>query len=94
MTAKKFQPGHGYTREDWDAVDSPELTREELAQARPFSEAFPELAANMRRRGRPKLDDAKEAVTLRVSPRTLAKFKALGDDWRKRMSEVLDKAEL
>ena len=95
MIAKKFEPGHGYTKEDWEAVDSPELTREELARARPFAEVFPELAANMRRRaGRPKLDDAKEAVTLRLSPRAMRKFKALGDDWRKRMSDILEKAEL
>lgn len=95
MTDKKFEPGHGYTQEDWDAVDSPELTQEQLAQAKPFAEVFPELAANFRRRaGRPKLDDAKEAVTLRLAPQTLARFKAQGDDWRKRMSEILDKAEL
>lgn len=94
MTEKKFVPGRGYTQEDWDAVDSSELTEEELATARPFAEVFPRMAADIqaRRVGRPKLDDAKEAVTLRLSPRTLARFKALGDDWRKRMSEVLDRA--
>ena len=39
-----FEPGRGYTREDWDeAMDDAESTDEELAQARPFAEAFPEL---------------------------------------------------
>lgn len=91
----KFEPGRGYTQQDWDAVDSPELTEEELATARPFAEVFPEMAAAIRAsRGRPKLDDAKEAVTLRLAPKTLEKFKALGDDWRRRMSEILDKAEV
>ena len=46
-----FEPGRGYyTREDWDAVmDDAESTDEELAQARPFAEAFPELAEAIRR---------------------------------------------
>ncbi|WP_245296610.1 hypothetical protein [Rhizobium bangladeshense] len=45
----EFQPGRGYTKEDWDAVDSPELTDEELAKARPFREALPDLAASIDR---------------------------------------------
>ncbi|MQT12030.1 hypothetical protein F0357_04975 [Rhizobiales bacterium Sp-1] len=49
-TLSAFQPGRGYTKEDWDDVDSPELTDEELATGRPFAEAFPELAATIRRR--------------------------------------------
>ncbi len=40
-TLKEFQPGRGYTKEDWDAVDSPELTDEELALMRPASEVLP-----------------------------------------------------
>lgn len=95
MSTKAFVPGRGYSREDWDAVDSPELTDEQLAQGRPFSEVHPELAANMRRSaGRPRLDNAKQAVTLRLSPDTLSKFEALGPDWRSRMAEVLDKANV
>ena len=74
--------------------DAPEATDEELAQARPFAEAFPELAAAIRRsRGRPKLDAPKEAVTLRLDPETLARFKAKGEDWRARMSDILDHAD-
>ncbi|MBY3597553.1 hypothetical protein [Rhizobium bangladeshense] len=45
----EFQPGRGYTKEDWDAVDSPELTDEELAKVRPFREALPDLAASIDR---------------------------------------------
>lgn len=44
---KEFDPEHakthGYTRADWDAVDTPEATDEELAQARPFKDVLPEL---------------------------------------------------
>lgn len=75
--------------DDWESTD------EELAQAVPFVEAFPELAESIRRsRGRPKLNDAKAAVTLRVKPGTIERFKATGKDWRAKMSSALDKAKL
>lgn len=50
MTKKKdtFEPGRGYSREDWDAVESPEATDDQLARARPFGEAFPELAERLK----------------------------------------------
>jgi hypothetical protein len=38
---KTFKPGQGYTMEDWDAVQSPELTDEQMAEAKPFAEIFP-----------------------------------------------------
>lgn len=75
--------------------DAPEATDEQLAQAKPFAEAFPDLAESIKRsRGRPKVDNPKEAVTLRLNPETLAKFRARGDDWRAAMAEVLDKAKV
>lgn len=50
---KEFDPEHaakhGYTCADWEAVDSPELSDEELAQVRPFAEIFPALAEKMRK---------------------------------------------
>lgn len=74
--------------------DAPEATEEELARGRPFAEALPELAAAIRRaRGRPRVEAPKEAITLRLSPETLAKFKASGDDWRARMSDILEHAD-
>lgn len=70
------------------------LTDEDLAKAKPLKEVLPELDDALRRsRGRPRLERPKEAVTLRLDPNTLAKFKATGKDWRARMSEVLAKAK-
>ena len=46
---KTFKHGHGYTKKDWDAVQSPELTDEQMAKAKPFAEAFPDLATSIRR---------------------------------------------
>ena len=85
---------HGYTREDWDAVDSPELTDEELAQARLFVEVFPELAEKIRKSiaGRPKAPNPKIAVSLRLDPEVVAAFKADGPGWQSRMNQALRKA--
>jgi uncharacterized protein (DUF4415 family) len=73
--------------------DAPEATDEQIARAKPFAEAFPDLAESIKRsRGRPRIDSPKEAVTLRIDPNTIARFKARGEDWRAKMAEILDKA--
>ena len=75
--------------------DDEELTDAQLAEARPFAEVFPELADSIRRSvGRPKLDNARQPVTLRLTPATLAKFERLGPDWRARMARILEDAEV
>lgn len=75
--------------------DDADATDDEIAQATPFAEAFPELMESIRRaRGRPRVESPKEAVTLRLDPATLAKFKSTGKDWRARMARVLDKAKV
>ncbi|MBA8880255.1 BrnA antitoxin family protein [Phyllobacterium myrsinacearum] len=95
---KAFQPGRGYTREDWDAVDNPELTDEEMRQMRPFREVFPEIAREIDKeiaaRGRPHLEVTKMPVTLRLDPDVLAKFKATGKGWQSRINEVLKQAKV
>jgi uncharacterized protein (DUF4415 family) len=73
--------------------DNPELTDEQIAGLRPFAEPFPALAVSLKRGpGRPKLDKALEAVTLRLDPTVVEHFRAQGADWRKRMAQVLAKA--
>ena len=86
----------GYSQEDWDAVDSPSATPEQLARAKPFGMAFPELAENMRRNlgGRPILENPKKLVSLRLDSVVLEKFKATGKGWQSRMNEVLKQAKL
>ncbi len=75
--------------------DDEDLTDEQLAQAKPFAEVFPGLAASIKRSvGRPRLENARQPVTLRLTPETLRKFEGLGPDWRARMAEILEKAEL
>ncbi len=92
---KRFDPAHatahGYTRADWDAVDSQELTDAELATARPFAEAFPELTASARRMRGPQKTPTKTLVSLRLSPDVLDRFKASGPGWQSRIDEALRK---
>ena len=92
---KEFKEGQGYTKEDWDAVDSPELTDEELAQARPFAEVYPDLAESIRRaRGRPKVETPRQQISLRLDPDVIEKFKATGKGWQSRINDVLKAAKL
>lgn len=68
--------------------DNPEITDKQAKGRMSFAEAM------KRGRGRPKLANARQAVTLRLDPETIARFQATGEDWRSRMVEVLDKARV
>ncbi len=89
-----FREGRGYTQADWDEVeDNPELTEEELKEMRPFREVFPELAASIDRKlGRPKAENPKKAISLRLDAEVIERFKATGHGWQSRMNEALRKA--
>lgn len=89
-----FREGRGYTQADWDEVeDNPELTEEELKEMRPFREVFPELAASIDRKlGRPKAENPKKAISLRLDQDVIERFKATGEGWQSRMNEALRKA--
>ena len=91
---KEFQPGRGYTKEDWDEVsDNPEWTEEDFKQAKPFAEVFPDLAASIARsRGRPAVDSPKKQVTLRLDADVVERYRASGRGWQSRINEDLRKA--
>ncbi|MBB4065674.1 BrnA antitoxin family protein [Gellertiella hungarica] len=96
-TLKEFVPGRGYTKDDWDDVDSPELTEEELRSMRPAKEALPPeiyeaLVEMQRQRGRPTVESPKKQVTLRLDADLVAHFKAGGKGWQSRMNAALRKA--
>jgi uncharacterized protein (DUF4415 family) len=89
---KIFEPGHGYTKEDWDAVDSPPLTEAEISSMRPFSEVYPEMAAAIKRgRGKQKTP-TKELTAIRLDRATLDAFRATGPGWQTRIDAILKKA--
>ncbi|SIQ46253.1 Uncharacterized conserved protein, DUF4415 family [Rhizobium sp. RU33A] len=93
--ADGFHEGRGYTRTDWDEVgDNPEMTEAEIAELRPFREVFPDLAEAIDRKlaGRPKAENPKKAISLRLDQDVIDRFKATGDGWQSRMNEALRKA--
>lgn len=71
--------------------DAPEATDEQLAQAKPFVDAFPALAEKMRKNvgGRPRLDNPKIAISIRLDQDVVSAFKAAGPGWQSRMNEAL-----
>lgn len=74
--------------------DAPEATDDQITRAKPFQEAFPELASKMRTNvgGRPKSDNPKVAVSLRLDQEVVARFKAQGPGWQSRMNQALRSA--
>jgi uncharacterized protein (DUF4415 family) len=96
-TIRTFQPGHGYSREDWDAVDFPEMTEGELSAMRPARDVLPAeffvAMDNLRRsRGRPVAEHPKRQVTLRLDEDVIARFREGGKGWQSRMNAALRKA--
>ena len=92
MTAKR-KPEH-ISQEDWDSVEVPELTDEELARMRPAAEVLPEVVAaykagRLKRRGRPRKARPKVQVSIRYSQEVIDYFRATGKGWQTRMDEAL-----
>ena len=72
-----------------------EATDEQLAQARPFAEAVPELFESIRRaRGRPAVEKPKQVVSIRLDQDVINKFKATGKGWQAKINEVLKNAKV
>lgn len=76
--------------------DAPEATDEQLAKARPFTEAFPALADVMRRSagGRPKAENPKIAISIRLDRDVVERFKATGAGWQTRINDALRAAKI
>ncbi|MES2096913.1 MAG: BrnA antitoxin family protein [Pseudomonadota bacterium] len=69
-----------------DPDDAPKLTQ---AWA---DGADAHLGRKLLRRGRPKLDQPKQHVSLRLDPEVIARFKADGPGWQGRINDALRKA--
>ncbi len=72
--------------EDWNAVDSPPLTDEFLAQMRPVSETHPKYPARVR--GLQK-EPKKVPISIRLSPDVVHYFRAQGSGWQTKINNVL-----
>lgn len=72
--------------------DNPEWTKEDFARASP-PEAFPELMTVVRRgRGRPPVERRKIAVSLRLDPEVVERYRSTGPGWQRLMNDDLAKA--
>ena len=93
--ARRYVPNPAYSQADWDEVsDNPALTDEELASARPGTDGMPPAmaAAFASRGGRPKAEQRKVRVTIRLDPDIVEAFKAPGPGWQTRINDVLRQA--
>ena len=86
---KSFKPGHGYTKKNWDGVESPELSAKDIASAKPFAEVLPDLAASIRKGRGPNKAPTKKLVTIRLSGSVIEKYKSSGEGWQSRIDADL-----
>jgi uncharacterized protein (DUF4415 family) len=56
-----------------------------------FEEADAYIGTKLVRRGRPKSENPKQAVSLRLDPEVIAWFKRSGEGWQTRINEALRK---
>jgi len=76
-----------------DFVDDPEMTKKDFARARSLKANMPDVVEAMKRsRGRPKLEQPKERVSLRLDPEIVAAYKATGAGWQSRINDTLARA--
>ena len=75
--------------------ENPEWSAEEISKAIPAHEVLPELfglevaAEMLKPRGRPKLDNPKKRINIRLSAEVLDYFKSTGRGWQTRMNDAL-----
>jgi uncharacterized protein (DUF4415 family) len=82
MNAKRRKSAHTSSSAD----EAPEITDSWVA------EADLRKGSKLIRRGRPKLDNPKRLLSLRVSPNVIDGWKASGSGWQTRMVKVLERS--
>jgi uncharacterized protein (DUF4415 family) len=93
--ARGYIPNPHYSQEDWDEVcDNPEWTDEELANAKPFTEVHPELAAALAQSKAAKLatQGAKVPISIRLDADVIAAYRARVPGWQTRINTALRRA--
>ena len=72
--------------------DAQEANDDDLAQAKPFSEVFPDLMETIRRgRGRTAVANPRKQISLRLDGDVIDKFKSTGKGWQGRLNDALRK---
>jgi uncharacterized protein (DUF4415 family) len=67
----------------------------DLSKAKPFKEALPDLYESIKRsRGRPPVENPLQQISIRLEPEVIAKFKATGKGWQRRVNDILKRAKV
>lgn len=82
MNAKR----KNYAPSSLDSDSLPEITDAWVAGADLYD------GDNLVRRGRPKLANPRQLLSLRLPPQVIARWKATGPGWQTRMAEALEKS--
>jgi uncharacterized protein (DUF4415 family) len=70
--------------------DIPEMTKADFAGARSLKAEMPDVVEVMKRgRGRPKIANPKQRVSLRLDPKIIAAYKATGEGWQSWINDIL-----
>lgn len=82
---------------DWAKVDAHQITPAEYEEIPELSEedfarGDISIGGRLVQRGRPKSDNPKQAVNLRLDPDVLEHFRATGPGWQTRINDLLRKA--
>ena len=83
------------SRSAWvDPDDAPELTDDffERAEVRDGDRVIRPAQGTLTRRGRPRLENPKQQVTIRLDRDVVEKLRASGAGWQSRVNEILRKA--
>jgi uncharacterized protein (DUF4415 family) len=81
----KRKPKH-ISQEDWDDLNIPELTKEDISKMRPTKEVHPDIPARVRG---PQRTPTKVPVSLRLSKKVVDYFRAQGKGWQTKIDNIL-----
>jgi len=84
-------PQDGKNKPPKDFDENPVWDDADFAKAKPMADVFPAVVAAAKR-GRPKLENPKVQVSLRLDPNVLAALKATGHGWQGLVNATLAKA--
>lgn len=88
MPSMKHKP-KGISQEDWDAVESPELTSDFIRGMKRAAQVHPEIVESYRRTRGPQKAPTKQQVTLRLDRDVIAHFQQEGAGWQTRINDAL-----
>lgn len=85
MIIMKKKP-HNIKQKEWDAVDSPPLSKKMLSRMQPVKKAHPAIPPRVRG---PQVIPTKRQLTLRLNRDVVEYFKLHGKGWQTQINDVL-----